>query len=96
MGGTVGSMRPFPPGPPPDRFHWNTGGQYPYSQNYELGQMGWFGPHELGTLDVQSAATTPGGVWSTLRWLTLVGSLLLAGIAVADTVIARRRHLAIG
>ncbi len=46
MGGTVGSMRPFPPGPPPDRFHWNTGGQYPYSQNYELGQMGWFGPNQ--------------------------------------------------
>jgi hypothetical protein len=59
-------------------------------------QMGWFGPHELGTLDVQSAETTPLGVWSTIRWLTLAGSLLLAGIAVADMVFSRRRPLAIG
>ena len=59
-------------------------------------QMGWFGPHELGTLDVQSAETAPLGVWSTMRWLTLAGSLLLAGIAVADTVFSRRRPLAIG
>ena len=58
--------------------------------------MGWFGPHELGTLDVQSAETAPLGVWSTMRWLTLAGSLLLAGIAVADTVFSRRRPLAIG
>lgn len=46
MGGAVGSMRPFPPGPPPDRFHWDTGEQYPYNQNFELGQMGWFGPNQ--------------------------------------------------
>ena len=59
-------------------------------------QMGWFGPHDLGTLDVQSAETTPLGVWSTIRWLTLAASLLLAGIAVTDKVFSRRRPLAIG
>lgn len=59
-------------------------------------QMGWFGPHELGALDVRSAENTPLEVWSTLRWLTLAGSLLLAGIAVSDMVFRRRRRLAIG
>lgn len=30
----------------PDRFHWDIGEQYSYNQNYELGQMGWFGPNQ--------------------------------------------------
>ena len=61
-------------------------------------RMGWFRPHELGTLDVRAreAEANSHMAWSTIRWLTLGGSLLLAGIAVADMAVSRRRHLAIG
>ena len=59
-------------------------------------QMGWFGPYELGTLDIRSAETASAGAWATIRWLTLAGAVLLAGIAAADMVLSRRRQLAIG
>lgn len=59
-------------------------------------QMGWFGSHELGTLDVRVADEPSDGAWATIRWLMLAGAVLLAGIAVADIGFWRRRHLALG
>ncbi len=59
-------------------------------------QMGWFGPYELGDFDVRAAETASAGPWATIRWLTLAGAVLLAGIAAADMVLSRRRRLAIG
>jgi hypothetical protein len=59
-------------------------------------RMGWFGPHELGRLDVRAPEAGSHTAWSTLRWLTLGGSLLLAAVAVADLAVSRRRHLALG
>ncbi len=58
-------------------------------------QMGWFGPHELGAMDVEAAATTGWG-WSTVRWMALGASLVLAAVAAIDFAASRRRHLAVG
>lgn len=59
-------------------------------------QMGWFGPYDLGTLDVRAAANASVWAWATIRWLMVAGAVLLAGMAVADMVVSRRRRLAIG
>ena len=59
-------------------------------------QMGWFGPYELGSLDVRTTETESVGAWATIRWLVLAGAALLAGIAIADMGLSRRRHLATG
>lgn len=61
-----------------------------------LVQMGWFGPHELGALNVRTPDGDAGGAWSAIRWLTLAGSVLLGGIAVADMAVRHRRRPALG
>jgi hypothetical protein len=66
-------------------------GTYPWSV-----RMGWFGPHELGTLDVRAPAPSASPVaWPTTRWLALGGSLVLAGIAVVDLAVSRRRRMTV-
>jgi hypothetical protein len=58
-------------------------------------RMGWFGPHELGTLDVRSPATGTGGsIWPDVRWVMVPITIVLAAIAVASAVADRRRRLA--
>lgn len=59
-------------------------------------RMGWFGAYELGTLDVGVPEPASTGTWMTFRWFTLGGSLLLAGIAIADLVVSRHRRVAVG
>lgn len=58
--------------------------------------MGWFGPYELAPLDVRADAAGGATPWPVLRWVTLSGSLVLAGLAIADVTVARRRRPAIG
>ncbi len=61
-------------------------------------RMGWFGSYELGSIAVAApTASTDGGassgsMWPDVRWLVLAGSIALGGVAVADTVLARRRR----
>jgi hypothetical protein len=61
-------------------------------------RMGWFGPHELGVLEVgdaatATAATTGGGsTWATLRWGMLAATVALGGVAIGDFVLGRRRR----
>jgi hypothetical protein len=62
-------------------------GSYPWSI-----RMGWFGPHELGTLDVRPAEAASASLRPTIQWLALGGSLLLAGSAIADAAVSRRRR----
>ncbi|TDT18531.1 hypothetical protein BDK89_4152 [Ilumatobacter fluminis] len=57
-------------------------------------RMGWFGDHELGSVEVQAPDAGSFLAWSDLRWVALGGALLLAGVAVADLALARRRRLA--
>lgn len=66
-----------------------TAGHYDWSI-----RMGWFGDHELGSLEVQAPDARSFIAWSDLRWVALGGGLLLAGVAVADLALARRRRLA--
>ena len=57
-------------------------------------RMGWFGPHELGSLDVTSTDGSDGvgaWSWSMTRWVTLGLAAVLAAVAVAD-VTRTRRH----
>jgi hypothetical protein len=70
----------------------NGAGSYQWSA-----RMGWFGSYELGAIDVaaptDSAAASGGGSsWPDLRWVTLAGSILLAGVALVDFVVTRRRR----
>lgn len=56
-------------------------------------RMGWFGTHDLGTLDVMSANSGAAGAgwWSWTRWVTLGLAAALAAVALAD-VARTRRH----
>jgi hypothetical protein len=70
----------------------DTAGSYQWSA-----RMGWFGSYELGAIDVAATTTTSGGsgggsIWPDLRWATLAGSILLAGVALVDLVVTRRRR----
>jgi hypothetical protein len=59
-------------------------------------RMGWFGSHDLGTLDVTSASQgdDPGGrSWTTARWVSLILAVVLAAVAVTDLT-RTRRHAA--
>ena len=61
-------------------------------------RMGWFGSYELGSIDVAAPRTATDGrsrggwIWPDVRWLVLTASIVLGGIAIVDTVIARRRR----
>jgi hypothetical protein len=57
-------------------------------------RMGWFGPYDLGTLEVRAADSVADGAWSTIRWPMLAGGALLAGAAVANVLGERRRGVA--
>lgn len=57
-------------------------------------RMGWFGTHELGTLDV--ASTSHGDdsstwTWAMTRWVTLGLAAVLAAVAVSDVIRTRRK-----
>jgi MYXO-CTERM domain-containing protein len=52
-------------------------------------QMGWFGTHELGTIDVRASEPASHQVWSTIGQLTLTAAVLLAGVGLA---LSRRRR----
>ncbi len=55
-------------------------------------RMGWFGPHDLGTLDVGETPNGTTSMWSTFRWVTLGISVVLASVAAADLALDRRRR----
>jgi hypothetical protein len=68
----------FPPAP--GEYSWNL-------------RMGWFGVHDLGTLDVTPAdrgVDTAGWYRSTTRWVTLGLAAVLASVAVTDLMRTRR------
>jgi hypothetical protein len=60
--------------------------------------MDWFGVYELGTIEVAGAtSSTAGGggggsIWPDLRWVTLTAAIVLAGVAIVDTAVTRRRR----
>jgi hypothetical protein len=86
-----------------------TTGHYVATVVFEEGQstweirQGWFAPQPLGVIDVGVAATpsAPAAVESSsYRWpsgaraLLPVAAIVLAGVAVADAVVSRRRNKA--
>lgn len=68
----------------------DTAGTYRWSV-----RMGTFGPYDLGPLDVREPASG-GSAWPTARWLALGATMALAGVAIVDLAVARRRRLALG
>ena len=66
---------------PPGEFSWNL-------------RMGWFGTHELGTLDVASASSGDDSgtwTWAMARWVTLGMAGALAAVAAGDLFRTRRK-----
>ena len=61
-------------------------------------RMGWFGSHELGSVEVAAptastdGSASSGSIWPDVRWLVLAASIVLGVIAVVDTVVTRRRR----
>ena len=65
----------------PGEFSWNL-------------RMGWFGTHELGTLDVASASSGDDSgtwTWAMARWVTLGMAGALAAVAACDVFRTRRK-----
>ena len=57
-------------------------------------RMGWFGSHELGTLDVASTShgdDSGSWTWAMARWVTLGLAGALAAVAAGDLFRARRK-----
>ena len=65
----------------------STAGEYEWNI-----RMGWFGPQELGSLNVTSgndpATTTT--VWPTVRWAMVTLTAVLAAVAVSNLAASRR------
>jgi hypothetical protein len=59
--------------------------------------MDWFGTYELGSINVAAASSSAvsgagSSIWPDLRWVTLAGSIVLGGVAIADLVVTRHRR----
>ena len=56
-------------------------------------RMGWFGPQELGTVNVTSGndPRTTTTVWPTVRWAMVTLTAVLAAVAVSNLAASRRR-----
>lgn len=61
-------------------------------------RMGWFGPHDLGTLPVSSASdptNSTTAMWSRARWIVLALTAVLAVVAISDVAVTRRHTRAL-
>jgi hypothetical protein len=64
-----------------------TAGSYTWTM-----RMGWFGPQELGTLDVNPPAGGGPTSWPAVRWVAPVLAVALAAVAITDLAVGRRRR----
>lgn len=95
--GADGAITFFQAVPDGDVGHYVATIAFPAAGDYTWNiQMGWFPPQDLGSLNVAPASPTGHvALWGTARWGVLGVAAMLAGLAMADLVVGRRRGAAI-